>query len=138
MANIILKRTPKVPETEFSVPFVQGMLIRMEQSFFKYGAVANAQGKIDFLASAQQRIDKYKATGNTEFLMDAGNFIMIEFMFPAIAQAYFLPTTTEESPGRTFANGHVGPEANTSGQENMRLGGSHMRTDGGHYKHEGD
>jgi len=136
MSNIILKRTPKIPETEFSPAFVQGMLEKMEMSWVKYGPVADSH--LNNLASAQQRIDKYIATGNTEYLQDASNFIMMEFMKPSVEDAYFKSTDSEESPGRTFANGHVGPEANTVGQENMRLGGSHMRTDGGHYKHEGD
>jgi hypothetical protein len=55
---------------------------------------------VNALESLQKRIDKYIETGNTEFLMDAANFAMIEFMFPSHPSAHFRPTDSNESPGR--------------------------------------
>ena len=129
----------KVPTTEFSVPFVQGMVDRMNMSFFKYGAVAEAYPtKVDAIASLRKRLDKYEETGNTEWLMDVGNFAMIEYMHPRHKNAHFESTDSDQSPGRTWHNGSSGPTSNTSGRENTRLGGSNKVTSGGFYKTEGD
>src|SRR4051812_47858337 len=75
------------PASEFSEPFAVAMRKRMAVSFHKYGAVASA--KIDPIASLQQRLDKYAETGNTEWLIDAANFAMIEFMHPRHADAHY-------------------------------------------------
>lgn len=87
--------------SEFSETFIQGMRDRMQVSYHKYGPVADAYpGKVSALESLQARLDKYMSTGNTEFLMDAANFAMIEFMLPSHPSAHFRPTDSNESPGR--------------------------------------
>lgn len=73
----------------------------MLMSFYRYGKVAEAYpDKINALDSLQQRIKKYRECGNIEFLIDAANFAMIEFMHPSIPNAFFEPTDCDESPGR--------------------------------------
>lgn len=92
----------KILETEFSEPFVQGMRDRMVMSSYKYGLLTNAYpSKVDAIRSLMQRLHKYAATGNTEFLIDAANFAMIEFMHPRHPQAHFKATDDDDSPGRT-------------------------------------
>jgi hypothetical protein len=128
-----------VPETEFSLSFVQGMADRMGMSFRKYGAVADAYPhKVDAIASLKLRLDKYAETGNTEYLIDASNFAMIEWMYPRRAGAFFEPTDASGSPGRVSTGGNISQAANTVEDENRRLGGSARRTDGGFYSREGD
>jgi hypothetical protein len=86
---------------EVSEFFHDGMRSRMAVSFYKYGPVADGYpGKVDALKSLEQRIDKYLETGNAEFLMDAANFCMIEFMHPSNPQAFFQGTDSDQSPGR--------------------------------------
>lgn len=136
-----LRETAGVPTTEFSQEFVQGMLDRMGMSFFKYGAVADGfgpKGRFDALECAKQRIEAYLNTGNIEYLMDAGNFVMIAFMFPKHPEAHFRSTDSTESPGRVMTSGHITQNANTTGGENVRRGGSNRVTSGGFYKNEGD
>lgn len=88
------------PSSEFSQQFVQGMADRMAVSFHKYGPVAkNYPVPAHALDSLADRLRKYEETGNTEFLMDVGNFAMIEFMRPAHSGAFFRPTDSEDSPG---------------------------------------
>lgn len=100
-------------ETEVSKEFLQGMVNRMIVSFHKYGPVADAYpDKVNALESMQQRVEEYRRTGNTEFLIDAGNFVMIEFMRPSHPQAYFQGTDSEQSPGRTTADGTVTTASN--------------------------
>ena len=91
----------RVMRTEVSRFFLDGMVKRMLVSFYKYGPVADGfPDKIDALASARQRIALYKKTGNTEALMDAANFLMIEFMHPSLDEAHFEGTDDSGSPGR--------------------------------------
>jgi hypothetical protein len=102
-----------VPDTEFSEKFVRGMRNRMAVSYFKYGPVASAYPhKVDAIASLRRRLDLYAATGNTEYLMDAANFAMIEFMHPRHAAAYFKATDSDGSPGRVTHTGDETAAAN--------------------------
>lgn len=91
--------------TEFSERFVALMKNRMVVSFHKYGRVADTVGRVDRLKSLRQRLQRYEETGNTEWLVDAANFAMIEFMHPAHAEAHFRGTDSDESPGRVRADG---------------------------------
>lgn len=72
--------------------FIQYMANRMGFSHFKYGLVDNAYPyKVDSLGTAEDRISLYRQTGNTEFLVDAANQLMTEFMRPSISGAEFRP-----------------------------------------------
>lgn len=103
MKDIVLKAIESVPESEFSGPFVQGMLDRMGVSHAKYGRVAEAYpSRVDAIKSLKDRLRKYAADGNTEWLMDVANFAMIEFMHPKHKKAHFRPTDAKESPGRVW------------------------------------
>lgn len=100
-----VKKSEAVPISEFSDIFVQGMFDRMAVSYYKYGKVADGYPeRLDAIKSLLLRLDKYKQTGNTEFLMDVANFAMIEFMCPKHPNAFFKPTDSRESPGRVKNN----------------------------------
>ena len=104
--------TDKILGTEFSTDFVDGMKNRMVVSYYKYGPVADAYPeKVDAIASLMQRLRLYARgdaakgikPGNTEYLIDAANFAMIEFMHPRHADAHFEGTDDSGSPGRIHA-----------------------------------
>jgi hypothetical protein len=95
----------------------------MMVSFHKYGAVAEAYPeKVNALDSMQLRLKLYAEgkrnpdaeepgqpeflvpPGNVEYLVDAANFAMIEFMHPAHPKAYFKATDAGGSPGRVAQN----------------------------------
>lgn len=79
------------------------MLDRMGISQIKYGNIRDAYpDKVNALDSMMLRVKRYQQTGNKEFLMDAANFLMIEFILPSIKDAYFKATDSRESPGRIF------------------------------------
>ena len=100
-----------VPQSEFCEEFVQGMADRMGVSYFKYGAVADAYpDRVDAIKSLKKRLERYEADGNTEWLMDVGNFAMIEFILPRHEKAHYRPTSSEESPGRAW-HGDVDPSS---------------------------
>lgn len=85
----------KILKTEYSNRFDEIRKNMMIQSYFKYGAMRDNYKKfkcMDALGNIEKRINKYKETGNTEFLADVANFAMIEFMYPSIDGAKYTPT----------------------------------------------
>lgn len=99
------KKIENVLKTEFSKDFVRKMENRMVASFYKYGSLesnCNRKHKEDntnIIESLEVRLEKYKEDGNTEWLVDVGNFAMIEFMYPQHPKAHFRATDSKESPG---------------------------------------
>jgi hypothetical protein len=104
------------PPTEFSETFVQYMANRMAVSFFKYGPVSEAYpSRVDAIATLRMKIDLYLnggtvkgghvEPGNTEYLVDAANYCMIEFMYPKHPLAHFAATDSDGSNGRQWNNG---------------------------------
>ena len=95
------------PSTENDITFHQGMVDRMIVSYHKYGPVADGYpDRVDAMKCLQERLEKYELTGNTEWLMDAANFCMIEFMHPRRPGAFFRATDSNESPGRITTSGN--------------------------------
>jgi hypothetical protein len=110
-----------VDDSSWSVQFLQGMLDRLAVSGHKYGRWADNRprkgrpGKYDCKANLLQRWEAYEASGNTEYLIDAANFAMLEFQRPAHPRWHFTPTDASGSPGVVVAGtGHrymVGEES---------------------------
>lgn len=90
-----------LPETEYSDRFDQLRKNRVSVSFYKYGSAKKNFGDhlVNALETMQMCIDKYKDTKNTEYLCDAANYIMFEFMYPSVEGAHFKATSSEESAG---------------------------------------
>jgi len=101
-----LKWADGVPETEFSVPFVQGMMNRMAASYYKYGSVQANFPSARAVEQVRARLQKYLDTGNTEFLMDAANFAMIEYLYPYRPDAHFRATDSAETKEMSDPRGH--------------------------------
>lgn len=74
---------------------------RVKMSFYKYGPASVNFGEkiVNALESSERCIEKYRKTGNTEYLLDAANYIMFEYMFPSVPGAYFRATDSSESAG---------------------------------------
>jgi len=96
------KTIKEILKTEFSERFVGLMKNRMVTSYYKYGSLKdNARKELGFnpIKDLEKRLELYKETGNTEWLVDVANFAMIEFMYPIHEKAHFRPTDSSESPG---------------------------------------
>jgi hypothetical protein len=112
-----------VPATEVSLDFLEGMVNRMALSYFKYGRVADGfPGKMHAIKTLLDKVQQYQETGNSEWLLDAANYAMIEFMHPRHPQAHYRATDSAESRGRVAAAGALTHRANTAQQEALRLG----------------
>ena len=74
---------------------------RVEVSHHKYGSAKKnfATGNVNALKSMEVCVEKYKSTRNTEYLCDAANYLMFEFMYPQIPGAYFKATDSKDSAG---------------------------------------
>ena len=91
------------PNSEYNENFWKLMLNRMAISYHKYGPLKEAfPHKVDALQSIKDRLREYEKTGNTEYLIDAANFAMIEFMRPSHQDAHFEATDSDRSPGRRW------------------------------------
>lgn len=86
---------------EYSEEFDNLRKNRVKMSFYKYGPASVNFGEkiVNALESSERCIEKYRKTGNTEYLLDAGNYIMFEYMFPSVPGAYFRATDSSESAG---------------------------------------
>jgi len=94
----VVLRTGNCPSEQYSEQFLQGMIDRVAQAYHKYGLTKN-NIEADWLGSVKLRIDKYLETGNKEWLIDASNFIMCEFMYPRKGGTHYRATEAGESPG---------------------------------------
>lgn len=103
-------RWPKtVPESQINREFIQGMLDRMAQGYFKYGHMRSEhERRVDAYGSAKIRLEQYEKTGNLENLMDAANYLMMEFTMPP--EGRFYQPDAEGSPGFVTQDGrrHAG------------------------------
>lgn len=123
MASHITLNVSGIPESEYSVSFLQAMLDRMGTSYHKYGPIAEAYpDNVDAIRSGLLRLARYIGTrriseaiaqivedngeirgdGNLEWIVDEGNFKMIEFIRPSHPKAHFKATSAQESPGRVW------------------------------------
>lgn len=86
---------------EYSEKFDKLRKNRVETSFYKYGSVKKnyANGNIQAIPTLELCLQKYKETGNTEYLCDLANYAMFEFMFPQHPKAHFNATDSNESAG---------------------------------------
>lgn len=95
-----MKLRPEVYPREDYWNAIQMMANRMAFSEPKYGPLEdNYPHRKNSLLSAEERIQKYKETGNTEWLIDAANQLVIEALFPSHILAHFRATDSDESPG---------------------------------------
>lgn len=102
------KDGPQLPPL-LDVPFfLQAMMNRMGVSYHKYGSFytmfPNLKTGVD---NASQRIEKYREDGNMEWLVDAANYLMMEFQAPSHPEAHFRATSSDESPGSIMRDGGI-------------------------------
>lgn len=75
---------------------------RVEVSMYKYGPAAINFGDhlVNAINSSAMCVKKYEETKNKEYLLDAMNYLMFEFMYPSMEGVYFKATDSSESAGK--------------------------------------
>ena len=86
---------------EYSEEFDRLRKNRVEMSFYKYGPARKnfGTGNVQAIPTMELCVKKYWETGNREYLVDAANYLMFEYMFPQHPKAHFRATSSEESAG---------------------------------------
>lgn len=86
---------------EYSDRFDELRKNRVETSFYKYGPARKnfATGNVQAIPTAELCLEKYKETGNGDYLCDCANYVMFEFMFRQHPNAHFRATDSSESAG---------------------------------------
>lgn len=116
---------------------IQMMANRMAVSQEKYGALEeNYPAPGNSLMSAEERIQKYLLTGNTEWLLDAANQIIIEHLCPSHPMPYFRATDSDESPGIPGV-GDRKDELEVRSDEVVTTAGEEDRQEGGRDSQQG-
>lgn len=87
-------------EREYSTEFDKLRKSRVEVSYFKYGPARDnfGSGRVDAIGSLELCLEKFKKTGNTEYLLDVANYAMFRYMYPLPGE-YFKATDSDESAG---------------------------------------
>lgn len=88
-------------DEEYSERFDELRKNRVKTSYYKYGSVKINFGEqlVEAIPTAEICIEKYRQTGNTEYLCDAANYLMFEFMYPQKEGAFLRATDSNESAG---------------------------------------
>lgn len=86
---------------EYSDKFDELRRNRVETSFYKYGPARKnfSTGNVQAIPTMELCLKKYQDTGNREFLLDAANYLMFEFMYPQHPKSHFRATDSSESAG---------------------------------------
>lgn len=90
-----------LPKSEWDEEYDKRRKNRVATSFYKYGSAKDNFGKhlVNPMESAEMCKKKYIETGNTEYLLDMGNYIMFEYMYPSLPNAFFKATDSSGSAG---------------------------------------
>lgn len=92
-SNDILRR-------DFSEEFAAKMKNAIEVSHYKYGWMSKTYPELaQAYKCIRERLELYEKTHNTECLVDIANFAMIEYKHPSFADAKYVPTDSDQSPG---------------------------------------
>ena len=86
---------------EYSDEFDKLRKNRVELSFYKYGPARKnfGTGNVQAIPTMELCVKKYQETGNREYLLDAANYLMFEFMFSQHPKSHFRATDSSESAG---------------------------------------
>lgn len=72
----------KLRESEWSDTFERLMRNRLVMGAFRYELFKQKNDRVyDHISSILKRIHSYQKTGNTEYLVDCANLLMLEFIF---------------------------------------------------------
>ena len=86
---------------EYSDRFDELRKNRVAVSYHKYGSAKKnfKTGNVQAIPTMNLCLEEDNRTGNTEYLLDAANYLMFEFMYPQHEKAHFRATDSRESAG---------------------------------------
>lgn len=69
--------------------FLQYMFNRLLMGRLRYGPKTEGSTQYDLVGAIKKKLEIYEATGNTEMLVDIGNYSMLEFRFGKHPKKHF-------------------------------------------------
>lgn len=78
----------------FDENFTNLMRNRIGMGYFRYGGDTKSYRYVDGILL---KVKRYIETGNTEFLVDAANYCMLEFNIPSLDNTYFKSVDNDNS-----------------------------------------
>lgn len=90
----------EILKKEYSTEFDKLRQNRVRQSYYKYGPARKnfAEGRVDAIGTLELCLEKFKKTGNTEYLCDVANYAMFRYMYPMPGE-FFKTTNSNDSAG---------------------------------------
>lgn len=91
----------EILKKEYSDKFDELRKAAIIVSHYKYGALEDNfgdNGGVDAIKTLEMCLQKFKATKNTEYLVDVANYAMFRFMYPKEGE-FYRPTDSSESAG---------------------------------------
>ena len=99
-AGLRMETRKDILKRDFSEDFVEKMRNAIEMSHYKYGWAGKTYPELAQARKCiQERLDLYNRTHNKEYLVDIGNFAMLEYLYPSYKDAGYKPTDSDASPG---------------------------------------
>lgn len=90
----------EILKRDFSKEFVTKMQNAIEISHYKYGWASKTYPELaQAIKCSKERLEAYEKTGNKEYLIDAANFAMLEYLYPSLTNAHYTPTDSDKSIG---------------------------------------
>lgn len=90
----------QILKRDFSEAFINKMKNAIETSHYKYGWASKTYPELaQAYKCIEQRLELYRETHNTEYLVDVANFAMLEFLYPAFPDSKYIPTDSDKSCG---------------------------------------
>lgn len=99
---VTLKEVEAAVKKKWCRRFIRLMRNRLEMGYLRY-EVTNKQPdikKYDFIGAIRTKLTLYEETGNTEYLVDVGNYAMLEFKNPSHPNAHFFAGDAVEESHR--------------------------------------
>jgi len=99
---VTLKDIEKAVNRKWSKRFIRLMRNRLEMGYLRYEITNKtpATKKYDFIGAIRTKLTLYEQTGNTEYLVDVGNYAMLEFKTPNHPNAHFFAGDAVEESHR--------------------------------------
>lgn len=90
----------EILKRDFSEAFINKMKNAIELSHYKYGWANKTYPELaQAYKCIKERLEAYEKTHNKEYLIDVAGFAMLEYLYPAFADAHYTPTDSDKSVG---------------------------------------
>lgn len=86
----------EIRDTTWDSTFIQYMFNRLLMGRLRYGPKTSTKTKYNYAKSIESKIKLYMETGNTEILVDIGNYAMLEFRFGEHPSRHFSAKDDED------------------------------------------